>query len=132
MPWQEMSVMEQRQEYVRLALQEGTNRRELSRRFGIHPDTGYKWLSRWADGDRALADRSRRPHASPGRTTAELEAAVLEIRDAHPVWGARKIGRTLERQGIESPAVSTIHQILRRHDRIVPVAGGDVARLRFS
>jgi transposase-like protein len=50
--------MEQRREFVRLAMQEGANRRELCRRFGIHPDTGYKWLSRW-QADQDLADRSR-------------------------------------------------------------------------
>ena len=60
MPWREVSVMEQRLEFVGLATQEGANRRELCRRFGIHPDTGYKWLGRWAAGDKELADRSRR------------------------------------------------------------------------
>ena len=35
MPWREVSVMEQRLEFVRLARQEGANRRELCRRFGI-------------------------------------------------------------------------------------------------
>ena len=48
MPWREVSVMDERREFVRLAMQEGANRRELCRRFGIHPDTGYKWLGRWA------------------------------------------------------------------------------------
>ncbi len=37
MPWQEMSIMEQREEFVRLARLEGVNRRELCRRFGISP-----------------------------------------------------------------------------------------------
>lgn len=57
---------------------------------------------------------------------------MLEVRDAHPAWGARKIHRCLARQGIAPPAVSTIHQILRRHDRIVPAPGGEAARLRFE
>ena len=35
MPLREKSVMEQRQEFVRLAGQDGVNRRELCRRFGI-------------------------------------------------------------------------------------------------
>jgi len=52
MPWSEVSVMDQRREFVRLALQEGANRRELCRRFGISPDVGYKWLRRWQAGDR--------------------------------------------------------------------------------
>lgn len=132
MPWREVSAMEERREFVRLALQEGSNRRELCRRFGISADVGYKWLARWAAGDSALLDRSRRPQASPGRTADAIEGAVLRVRDAHPAWGARKIGRVLEREGIVPPAVSTIHQILHRHGRIVPPPGGDVARLRFE
>jgi len=54
------------------------------------------------------------------------------VRDAHPAWGARKIVRCLEREGIGSPAISTVHEILRRHDRIVPPLGGAVARQRFE
>jgi transposase len=124
MPWQEVSIMEQRREFVRLALLEGANRRELCRRFAIHPDTGYKWLARWAAGEHDLADRSRRPHASPSRSSEAVEARVLEVRDAHPAWGARKIARCLEREGIKAPAVSTVHEILRRHGRITDPIGG--------
>lgn len=120
MPWREVSAMEQRSEFVRLALMEGVNRRELCRRFGISPAVGYKWLSRHAAGDLVLADRSRRPHGSPLRSPPELEAAVLAVRDGHPAWGARKIGAVLRRQGLEPPAVSTIHEILRRGGRIAP------------
>jgi len=124
MPWQEVSVMDQRREFVRLATQEGVNRRELCRRFGISPATAYKWLSRSADGDRDLADRSRRPHHSPLRSAIDAEALVLAVRDAHPAWGARKIVRCLERDGHEAPAASTVHAILRRHGRIeVPNRG---------
>jgi putative transposase len=123
MPWSEVSIVEQRREFVRLAMQEGVNRRELCRRFGIHPDTGYKWLGRWAAGERELSDRSRRPHASPGRTQAVTEERLLAVRDAHPVWGARKIARCLERDGHLSPALSTVHEILRRHGRVEAAAG---------
>jgi transposase InsO family protein len=131
MPWREVSKMDERREFVRLALQEGSNRRELCRRFGIHPDTGYKWLSR-GPGEEALTDRSRRPRTSPGRTVAAIEARIVELRDGHPAWGARKLARCLEREGLSCPAVSTVHAILRRHGRIVAPAGGAVAHQRFE
>jgi transposase-like protein len=86
MPWREVSVMDQRREFVRLAMQDGVNRRELCRRFGISPDIGYKWLARQRAGDTELADRSRRPHGSPRRSEATIEAHVLAVRDAHPAW----------------------------------------------
>jgi transposase InsO family protein len=123
MPWQEVSVMQQRREFVQLALQEGVNRRELCRRFGISATVGYKWLERFAAGDAELADRSRRPRESPARSGAAIEAAVLAVRDAHPAWGARKIARCLKRSGQDVPALSTVHAILQRHGRVTPPAG---------
>jgi transposase InsO family protein len=115
MPWREVSVMDQRREFVSLALQQGANRRELCRRFGISPDVGYKWLRRAAAGDGTLADRSRRPHRSPNHCDAAVEARVLVVRQAHPAWGARKIAHCLKRDGLTVPARSTVHEILRRH-----------------
>lgn len=119
MPWRDVSIMEQRREFVALASLEGANRRELCRRFGISAQTGYKWLSRSRDEAASLSDRSRRPHSSPLRSQEGIEASVLAIRDAHPAWGARKIGRCLERDGHAVPAISTIHAILKRHGRVV-------------
>lgn len=120
MPWCEVSVMDQRREFVRLAAQEGANRRELCRRFGISPDVGYKWLARWQAGDRELTDRSRRPHVMPGRRDAAIEERVLAVRDKHPAWGARKIAHCLKRDGLAVPVPSTVHQILCRNGRVKP------------
>src|SRR5262252_4368981 len=118
MPWREVSIVE--------------DRRELCRRFEIHPDTGYKWLQRRLAGDEALGDRSRRPHSSPLRCSDDLEASVLLVRDSHPAWGARKIARCLERDGIEPPSVSTVHEILRRHGRVSSPASPGKAYERFE
>lgn len=117
MPWKQVSIMEQREEFVALARTEAANISELCRRFGISRDTGYRWLGR-----ENYADRSRRPHSSPLRTAPSMEDAVLAVRDNHPAWGARKIHRILLNQGLAPPAVSTIHTVLDRHGRI---AGAD-------
>jgi transposase InsO family protein len=134
MPWREVSVMDERREFVRLAMQEGANRRELCRRFGISREVGYKWLGRWLSGEEELADRSRRPTNSPARSDAKSEERVLRVRDAHPAWGARKIVRCLEREGFDPPAASTVHAILVRHGRVaIPAAGtGGQAYQRFE
>ena len=133
MPWREVSAMDERREFVRLAMLEGANRRELCRRFGISADVGYKWLGRWQAGDELLAERSRRPHVSPLRSSAELEAHVLVAREAHPAWGARKLRRWLADRGVAVPAASTVHEILRRHGRIDPLSpAADRARQRFE
>lgn len=132
MPWAEVSVMEQRREFVRLAMQEGANRRELCRRFGISPEVGYKWLRRWLAGDEELGDRSRRPHSSPEQSDARTEALVLAVRDAHPAWGARKIVHCLEREGRKAPARSTVQEILRRHGRMRAPTQSPGAYQRFE
>jgi transposase InsO family protein len=131
MPWQEVSIVEQRREMVLLANMEGANRREVFRRFGVSAQTGYKWLGRVAAGA-GLADRSRRPRHSPGQSAPELEAAILAVRDAHPSWGARKLAAVLVREGWVPPAASTVHGILQRNGRIVPPAGGAPAAGRFE
>src|ERR1700694_5015448 len=101
MAWREVSVIDQREEFVRLALAPGANKRELCRRFGISRSKGYKWLGRYAaEGRDGLADRSRRPHRSPLRTAAAVEVEVLRIReDSNNAWGGRKIARVMERNG---------------------------------
>lgn len=121
MPWREVSLMDQRREFILLFQQAGVNRRELCRRFGISSKTAYKWLARvGVEGKDWAQDRSRRPRKSPAKSTAKIETAVLEIRDTHPVWGARKIRRCLEDRHKSVPAASTVHAILARHDRIPP------------
>lgn len=119
MAWRDLSIMDQRQEFVTLASLEGANVSALCARFGISRQTGYVWLKRRRAGE-PVADRSRRPHSSPGRTPADLERSVLDMRDEHPAWGARKIARRLQDIGMEPPSASTLHAILSRNGRIAP------------
>ena len=117
MPWQEVSVMEQRREFVRLAMLEGANRRELCRRFGISRGDGYKWLRRWSAGETELRDRSRRPHRSPSQTDAAMEAecspcAMRIRRGAHAssraVWSVRALRRRRPRRCMRSCAATRV------------------------
>lgn len=117
MPWQPRAMMEIKQEFIALASQAGANRRELCRRFGISPTTGYVLLKRHAqEGPSGLTGRSRRPHSSPWQTDAVLEQAVLQVRTEHPTWGGRKIARRLCDLGLGAvPSPSTVTAILHRH-----------------
>jgi transposase InsO family protein len=122
MPWQERSIMEQRQDFVRMVEQDGWSIAAACRRAGISRPTGYRWLTRAAAGEPDFTDRSRRPHHSPQRASPEREAAVLALRDQHPAWGGRKLHHALAREGVvEPPAPSTITAILRRHGRLSPI-----------
>jgi transposase InsO family protein len=122
MPWKEVSMVDQRREFVSLALTRQVPVTELCRRFGISRDSGHRLLRRHAQqGEAALLPNSRRPHSSPARTPDAMEQQVLVLRDRHPAWGGRKLARRLRDMGLtEVPAPSTITAILHRHGRIDP------------
>ena len=135
MPFHEVSRMDARLEFVMLASEEGANVRQLCRRFGVSPTTGYKWLDRWQTvGPAGLQEQSRRPRHSPLRSAAEIEAAVLSVRTEHPAWGGRKIARRLKDLGHEGvPAPSTVTAILKRHGvELGMFGGGQSAFTRFE
>jgi transposase InsO family protein len=135
MPFKGCSLMDQREEFCRLASTPGANRRELCRRWGVAPATAYKWLTRYdVLGREGLADRPRRPGSSPWRTAQAVELAVLAVRERHPAWGGRKIRRVLQVDGVaDPPSASTITEILRRHDRLDgPGTGEARAFTRFE
>src|SRR5262249_26818535 len=85
-----------RKEIIRLASQEGTNIRELCRRFKVSEKTFYKWRKRWKDqGEAGLDKRLRRPHQSPRPPTAQVGGKNVALRKKKPAWGPRKLRRRL-------------------------------------
>ena len=94
---------------------------DVCRRYGISRDTYYRYRRRYlAEGIDGLEDRSRRPRVSPAQIPTEVELRIVEMRSAHPRWGARRIRAELAREGIDAPAVSTVHQVLRRNGLVAP------------
>jgi len=122
MAWRDQTVVDQRLEFVSFCMKPRANIRELCRRYEVSPTIAYKWMARYrSKGVAGLEDRPRRRQHQPQRTAAPCEAAVMAVREAHPAWGARKIGRVLRNAGmLEVPALSTITAIVRRHGRLSP------------
>lgn len=95
-----------------------------ARAFGVSRKTAHKWLAVY-DADPAaaplLADRSRRPAASPRRTAPGVEAAILAVRDGRN-WGPRKIRAYLLATGAVDPAAlpsgRTVARVLGRCGRV--------------
>ncbi len=72
---------------------------ELCEAYGISRKTGYKLLDRYLrEGPAALEERSRKPRVSPNKTPLELESAILEARQRHPSWGAKKLFNILTKK----------------------------------
>ena len=76
---------------------------------GVSRQCAHRWVARYdAQGEPGLQDRSSRPHHSPTRTSAEVEAQVVQLRRRER-RGQDWIGPEL---GIRPRTVS---RILRRH-----------------
>lgn len=122
MPWDICDLVKRRSEFVKLALQmqqgkSGGSLAQLCERYGISRKSGYKWIKRYrSDGESGLADQSRKPRNSPGKTLRAVEEQVSAVRRKHPTWGGRKIRDRLKLDGCRDlPAASSISHILRRN-----------------
>src|SRR4051812_16566187 len=111
MPWKvEPPVSELRLALVHNVRTLGRPVAVVAREFGVSRKTAYKWLAVYDAAAAAaaaaaavpaptLADRSRRPARSPGRTAGAVEERVLAVRDKRN-WGPRKIRAHLLAGGV--------------------------------
>jgi transposase len=79
--------------------------------------TFYHWKSRFdQDGYAGLEQpRSHRPKTLAHKKSAEIEAAVISMRKAHPDWGKQRIAHEMAKRHNWVPLVSlnTVRRILR-------------------
>ena len=121
MPWSVTNVMSIRLEFVAEALGRRGRFTALCEQYGISEKTGYKWLARFrAKGPGGLVDRAHTPRSCPHATPAQQRELLIELRRAHPRWGARKLRGVLATQypALAWPAASTITTLLDREGLI--------------
>jgi transposase InsO family protein len=123
--------MDQRVEFVLRAQKAEETMAALCREYEISRPTGYLWLQRYRQvgSVSGLAEHSRRPWHSPARSSKEVTAAVLELRQKTG-WGGPKIAKVLEWRGL-SLAPATAQRILKRTG-CVQQRGAGKTRLRFA
>ena len=118
MAWDERTVEQMQEEFVRRVLAQERSKAALCREYGISRPTGDKWLERFQEGE-SMADRSRAPKTFPGRTPPDLEAKIVEIRKAHPALGAVKLRKIMENAGYtDLPCAKTFNNIFHRYGLI--------------
>jgi putative transposase len=93
MAWKTSSVMDEKIRFVVGYEQDQLSMRELCARFEISRETGYVWLRRYRQyGLKGLVELNRAPRHHPNQTGAAVEAAVLELRQAHMRWDRHCFG----------------------------------------
>lgn len=111
-----VSMAELRLEVLMEAERSGETVSAICKRHGISRQTFYEYRRRYLDeGLDGLEPRSRRPYHSPRQMDYDLEVEICKMRKDHPRWGARRIHTELVRAKLSPPAISTIHQALRRN-----------------
>lgn len=119
MTWKQPNITEQRRNFIRaVEANDGESFTSICAAFGISRETGYQLLRRHHElGSKAFEPQSRRPLHSPQAIKPQIEQKILEVRAAHPRWGARKILGYLQRlsPAKQWPVASSIGDVLRRH-----------------
>jgi transposase InsO family protein len=119
-----MSVTEQRYKAVLAVIGDGRTVGEVARDWGVCRRTMHRWLERYeGEGLEGLGDRSHRPAYCPHQMPSTVEVMVLEMRRAHPFWGARRIAFELARKHVEpAPSESAVYRCLVRAAVIDPIS----------
>jgi transposase InsO family protein len=110
--------MDQKTQFIADYLHHCFSFAELCDHYGISRKTGYKWVDRYLKlGPAGLEDQSRRPRSSPTQTAEPIVAALLETRQRHPPWGAKKILTLVHKKHPRwsLPHRSTVCDIFKRH-----------------
>jgi putative transposase len=118
MPWRHTSPMDQKTQFIADYLRRTLSMTELCTLYGVSRKTGYKWIDRYlTSGPPGLEDRSRKPGSSPHQTPQHVVEALIELRQHHPSWGAKKLLSVLQRRHPRwpFPARSTVCDLLHRH-----------------
>jgi transposase InsO family protein len=112
----ELSVVEQRYQAVLAVIEDGLSVTEVAGKVGVSRQTLHGWLSRYADGGlESLADRSHRARSCPHQMPASVEVRLVELRQAHPGWGADRLLYRLAREGVEPlPSRAAVARALTR------------------
>jgi len=123
MPWKETTTMEQKVEFICEWRTQKHSITELCKAFNISRPTAYKLISRFEkDGIEGLKEQSKAPKKHPNSTKDEVVKNILQLKEKHKLWGAKKIRRLLFNVCSEKeiPSVVTVHNILLKHGFVKP------------
>ena len=96
MPWKDTTIMEQKIEFICEWRTGKHTITELCRGFEISRPTAYKIIARFEEkGYDGLRELNKTPRFHPNQTDQKIINGILELKEKHRLWGAKKIHRLL-------------------------------------
>lgn len=137
MPWKETDKMLEKERFIEEMLKNNKPFKHLCSQFGISEKTGYKWRNRFfAEGKIGLCEQSRATRTHSNALDEDVIIGIINLKNAHPFWGAKKIRELFAKAHPESdvPSLSSVNRILDKSGlvkkRRVRPASNDCNRLR--
>jgi len=123
MPWKETTTMDQKIEFICEWRTGKYTITELCKAFEISRPTAYKLIYRLENyGIEGFKNMSKSPRNHPNKTKDSVEQQIIELKEKHNLWGAKKIRKLLFNDccAEDIPSVVTVHNILSRHGFVKP------------
>ena len=123
MPWKETTTMDQKIEFICEWRTGKYTITELCKAFEISRPTAYKLIYRLENyGIEGFKNMSKSPRNHPNKTKDSVEQQIIELKEKHNLWGAKKIRKLLFNDccAEDIPSVVTVHNILSRHGLVKP------------
>ena len=136
MSWKETDVMKEKEKFIDAVIKAEKPFKYICEDFGISEKTGHKWKNRfYEEGKLGLYEKSREAENHPNALPEDTVIAIIQLKTAHPYWGAKKILELFKktRRNAEVPSLSSVNRILSKANlikkrRVKPVSA-DCRRL---
>ena len=121
MSWKETDVMNEKEKFIDAVIKAEKPFKYICEDFGISEKTGHKWKNRfYEEGKLGLRDKSREAENHPNALPEDTVIAIIQLKTAHPYWGAKKILELFKksRRNAEVPSLSSVNRILSKANLI--------------
>lgn len=121
MSWKETDVMKEKEKFIDAVIKAEKPFKYICEDFGISEKTGHKWKNRfYEEGKFGLYEKSREAENHPNALPEDTVIAIIQLKTAHPYWGAKKILELFKksRRNAEVPSLSSVNRILSKANLI--------------
>jgi len=112
---------EEKLKAVRLVLEDGFSRNLVCQEIGVCRSSLVAWIGKYrAEGEAALRELRGAPSAGKDKLPAAVTEKIVELKQANPAFGAKRIAQFLRRLFLLPASAETVRQRLHREGLMPP------------